>query len=125
MAFALERKWSNRAKEDGPLGPNLPHGKEAQRKNGVEETAMGLSPNGNKLSVLNYVNTSVHHITVVTNYVKCYNNIQRLIWFWNHIAGHSWFTLVMNTLIALMGIGFQVTISKSEVQMTSNLFSLV
>ena len=38
---------------------------------------------------------------------------------------HSWFTLVMNTLIASMKIGFQVTISKSEVQMSSNLFSLV
>ena len=38
---------------------------------------------------------------------------------------HSWFRLVMNTLIATMEIGFQVTISKSEVQMTSNLFSLV
>ena len=37
------------------------------------------------------------------------------------IPAHSWFTLVMNTLMN----GFQVTISKSEVQMTSNLFSLV
>ena len=42
-----------------------------------------------------------------------------------NISYHSWFTLVMNTLIASIGIGFQVTISKSEVQMTSNLFSLV
>ena len=38
-----------------------------------------------------------------------------------NISYHSWFTLVMNTLIASIGIGFQVTISKSEVQMTSKL----
>ena len=41
------------------------------------------------------------------------------------VQAHSWFTLVMNTLIASMKNGFQVTISKSEVRMTSNLFSLV
>ena len=35
---------------------------------------------------------------------------------------HSWFTLVMNTLIASMKNGFRVTIFKSEVRMTSNLF---
>ena len=38
------------------------------------------------------------------------------------LVAHSWFTLVMKTLIALMNDGFQVTISKSEVQMTSNFF---
>ena len=40
------------------------------------------------------------------------------------LSSHSWFRLVMNTSIASMEIGFQVTISKSEVQMTSNLLSL-
>ena len=39
--------------------------------------------------------------------------------------GHSWVRLVMNSVIASMEIGFQVTISKSEVEMTSTLFSLV
>ena len=39
------------------------------------------------------------------------------------MGAHSWFTLVINTLIALMDIGFQVTISKSEGHMNSNLFS--
>ena len=39
-------------------------------------------------------------------------------------SAHSWFKLVMNTLIASIRIGFQVTISKSLVQMTSNLFPL-
>ena len=38
---------------------------------------------------------------------------------------HSWFRLVMITLTASIEIGFQVKISKSEVHMTSNLFSLV
>ena len=40
-----------------------------------------------------------------------------------HSTTHSWFKLVMNTLIASMEIGFQITISKSEVQMTSNFFT--
>ena len=35
---------------------------------------------------------------------------------------HSWFRLVMNTLIASMEIRVQVTIWKSKMQMTSNLF---
>ena len=38
---------------------------------------------------------------------------------------HSWFRLVINILIASMYIGFHVTISKFEVQMTSKLFLLV
>ena len=45
-----------------------------------------------------------------------------LPFFLAYISTHSLFTLVMNTLFASMKNGFQVTISKSEVRMTSNLF---
>ena len=45
-------------------------------------------------------------------------------WQIEEVITHNWFRPAVKSLDASMEIGFQVTISKSEVQITSNLFPL-